>query len=108
MRLPIAFMFGGVLLKTSLIFAWRLFQPPELFNFLTTYDPGAFAFAERGASLFFDQRRIAPGAGEAVIFEFLLVIGFGIECFLLGLLVRWCLLRFQGPRVSEAGTDYTK
>lgn len=64
----------------------------ELFNFPLPYDPGAFAFAERGTALFFDQRRIAPGPGEAVAFEALPVIGFGIE---------WFLRRHQDPRAGK-------
>lgn len=100
-RLPMAFMIGGVVLKTLLVVLCRVFRVPELLRLLTTYDPGAFAFANWGASLFFDQRRIAPGPGEAQIFEILLVVGFGIECLLVGLLVRWFLRRYQGPRAGE-------
>ena len=101
MRLPLAFLFGGLLLKTIMVLAWRSFQPPKLANFLLIYDPGAFAFAERGTALFFDQRRIAPSPGEAVVFEALLVIGFGIECFLLGLLIQWFRQRYQGPSAGN-------
>ena len=102
-RLPIAFMIGGLVLKALLVLLWKFFRVPELMGLLTTYDPGAFAFAEKGAGLFFDQRRIAPAPGESALFEVLLVIGFGIECLLVGLLVRWFLRRYQSPRAGEVG-----
>lgn len=109
MRLPIAFLSGGVLLKSLMVLAWRLFQPPRLFDFLTTYDPGAFVFAERGVSLFFDQRRIAPSGGEAALFELLLVVGFGMECFILGFLIQWCRRSYKGRRAGgvEPGPQTT-
>lgn len=88
-RYPLIFFIGGAAVKTFLIGLWRVTPSPELFHLLTDYDPGAFAFANCGSSLFFDPRRIAPVPGEAMIFEILLVIGFGFECLLIGLLVRW-------------------
>lgn len=95
---------GGLLVKALLVILWRVTRGPELMALLTTYDPGAFTFAEKGAALFFDQRRIAPTPGESALFEVLLVIGFGIECFLVGLLVRWFLQRDQSQRGREFGT----
>lgn len=48
-------------------------------------------FANRGASLFFSPKRIAPGNGEVQIFEVLLVLGFALECFAVGYLIRGLL-----------------
>ena len=103
-RLPVMFLVGGVLIKALLVILWRVSNEPELMALLTTYDPGAFKFAESGAAMFFDQRRITPTSGESVLFEMLLVIGFGIECFLVGLLVRWFLKRERGQPRRGLGT----
>jgi hypothetical protein len=86
-RLPIVFMIGGFVCKGLLVGLWRLFKIPEVLNLLTTYDPVAFAFAQRGAALFFDTRRIAPTSGESALFEVLLVIAFSVECLLLGFII---------------------
>ena len=56
------------------------------------------------ADLFFDRRRIAPAPGEVPIFEVLLIIGFDLESYLLGFLVRWFLRRNQGTGVDENGS----
>jgi len=88
-RYPIVFLVGGMMLKGLLVLLSGLIQSAALVSLLTTYDPLAFAFANWGSSLFFDPRRIAPGPGEAQIFGVLLVIGFGIECLLIGFVVRW-------------------
>lgn len=100
-RLPVMFLMGGLLVKALLVILWRVSKGPEFTALLTTYDPGAFTFAEKGAALFFDQRRIAPTPGESALFEVLLVIGFGLECMLVGLIVRWFLQRDGGPASAK-------
>lgn len=100
-RLPMAFLVVGLVFKTLLVFLWRLWKFPGLLNLLIYYDPGAFHFAEKMAGLFFDQRRLVPTLGESVLFEIFLVIGFGIECLLVGFLLRWLLRRFLGRRGDE-------
>jgi hypothetical protein len=97
-RLPIAFLVLGLGIKALLVLLWRLWQLPVLPNLLVHYDPGAFHFAEKMTRLFFDPRRLAPPPGEALLFEVFLVIGFGIECLLIGLLVQWVLIRFRVTR----------
>lgn len=92
-RLPTLFLAAGLVLKGLLVLTWRLFRIPELLGLLTTYDPGAFWLAEKTTALIFDQRRIAPSSAETIAFELLLIVGFGIECLLLGLLIRWFLRR---------------
>ena len=96
-RLPTVFFGAGVLIKLLLIGLTKVGDFPWVVSIATTYDPGAFTFANWGASLFFDPKRIAPGNGEVQIFEALLAIGFGVECLLFGYLVRWLL---GGPRVG--------
>ncbi|MEO8663435.1 MAG: hypothetical protein ABI693_33575 [Bryobacteraceae bacterium] len=95
-RFSIAVLIGGLGTKASLVFLWRLVKSPVLSRLLTTYDPVAYAFAERLASLFYDPKRIAPGPGEAELFEIALVFGFAMECLLVGLAVRWLVRRSQG------------
>ena len=63
--------------------------------------PRRIRIRKLGASLFFDPKRIAPGAGEAQMFEILLVVGFGVECLLIGLTVRWFRRRGQGPHAER-------
>jgi hypothetical protein len=101
-RLPIAFLVVGLVFKTLLVFLWRLWKFPGVLNLLIYYDPGAFHFAEKMAGLFFDQRRLAPTSGESALFEIFLVIGFGIECLVLGFVVQWVLRRFRGPRSAPS------
>src|SRR5713226_5087224 len=101
-RLPVAFLVVGLALKATLVFLWRLFPIPGILKLLIYYDPGAFHFAERAAKLFFDQRRLAPTPAESILFEVFLVIGFGIECLLIGFVVQWVLRRFGGPRSAPS------
>jgi uncharacterized membrane protein AbrB (regulator of aidB expression) len=96
-RLPVAFLLGGLALKTAVLLFWRLWQTPTLLKLAIYYDPGAFHFAEKAAGLLFDQRRLAPTPGEAVLFDVFLVIGFGVECLLVGFLLLWLFRRFQNP-----------
>jgi len=88
MRLPTLFLICGLALKALLVVIWRFSQSPEVLTLLTTYDPIAFRFAEKGAALFFDPRRIVPGAGEALLFEVLLVVIFGLESMVVGLVAQ--------------------
>ena len=88
-HIPLVFLVGGLLTKTMLVCLSHLVQSPVLITVLTDCDPGAFAFANWGSSLFFEERRFAPGPGEAQIFEILLILGFGIECLAFGFLLRW-------------------
>ncbi len=97
-RLPIVFLVVGIALKATLVLLWRLSQIPGILKLLVYYDPGAFHFAEKTAGLFFDQRRLAPTPAESILFEIFLVIGFGIECLVIGSLAEWVLRRFRGPR----------
>ena len=90
-RYPIIFLIGGIVSKGLLVLLTYFIKSPALVSALTTFDPGAFAFANWGASLFFDERRIAPGPGEAHIFEILLILAFGIECWCIGFLFRWLM-----------------
>ncbi len=94
-RLPILFLVAGLAIKGLLVLTWRFSQAPELFNLLTSYGPGVFAFAEKGVALLFDPRRIAPTPGESLAFEFLLVLGFGLECIVVGFL---CQMVFRPKR----------
>ena len=96
-RLPLLFLVAGLAIKSLLVLAWRYSQAPELTDLLTSYDPGAFAFAEKAVALVFDPRRIAPTPEESVAFECLLVLGFGLECLVVGLLCQM-VLRYWKPR----------
>lgn len=85
-RLPLLCLIAGLAIKGLLVLAWRISRASELYSLLTNYDPGAFAFAEKGVALLFDPRRIAPTPSESIAFEFLLVLGFGLECMIVGFL----------------------
>lgn len=98
-RLPVLFLIGGLALKSLTVLLWRTFRTPGVLDLLTTYDPGAFWFAERVSALVFDQRRIAPSAAETIIFELMLILAFGVECLLVGFLVAW-LVRWRRRAVS--------
>ncbi len=100
-RLPIAFLAVGLVFKTLLVFMWRHGGSPGVLNLLIYYDPGARYFAERVTRLFFDYGGITLAPGSNTFFDVSLVIGFGIECLVLGFVVRWFLSRFrhsEGPR----------
>jgi hypothetical protein len=103
-KLPFVLSGVGLLLKAALVALSGFSKSPFLVTLLTTYDPGAFAFANWGSSIFFDPRRFGPAPGEVQVFEILLVVGFGVECLLIGLLVRWFLQRDQSQRGREFGT----
>jgi hypothetical protein len=101
-RLPAVFLVGGMALKGLLVIAWRLSKAPALLALLTTYDPAGFWFAERTTALLFDHRRIAPTPVEAATFEVLLIVGFGIECLIAGLVISWILRRPRPPQQIES------
>jgi hypothetical protein len=88
MRLPTAFLVGGLSLKAALVFAWRLFQLPILYALLVTYDPIATQSAEFIAVLFTDPKSIAPTRTTIILYEVLLVAVFGLECWALGRVVQ--------------------
>jgi hypothetical protein len=77
-----------------LVFLWRHGRSPGVLNLLIYYDPGARYFAERMTRLFFDCGGITLAPGSNTFFDVCLVIGFGIECLVLGFVVRWFLSRF--------------
>lgn len=106
-RLPIAFLVLGLVFKTFLVFLWRHGRSPGLLNLLTYYDPGARYFAERMTRLFFDYGGITFAPGAPMFFEVFLVIGFGIECLLVGFLLQWLFRRFQSPH-SASPTPTTR
>lgn len=97
-KLPVILSVSGMAVKGLVMFVWRLFHIPELLPFWSTYDPGAFWFSEQVSALLFDRRGIAPSPGEAMLFAPLLIIGFGIECFAAGVLIRMVVRRIQGQR----------
>jgi len=104
-HLPAIFLVVGLASKTALILVWKFFRVPFLLNLVINWDPGAFHFAERISGWFFDQRRLAPSPAESMVFELFLVVGFGIECLLLGLLLQWLFLRFRsGDNVPSVPT----
>jgi hypothetical protein len=100
MRTPTLFLICGLVLKAVLVVFWRFSRAPEVLTLLTNYDPVSFWFAEKGVGLFFDSRRIAPGAGEALLFELILVAVFGLECMVVGFVAQSLYRR----RVWRGGT----
>ena len=106
-RLPIAFLVVGLAFKTSLVLLWRHGSFPGLLNLSIYYDPGASYFAERMTRLFFDHGGITFAPGANMFFDIVLVIGFGIECLVSGLLLRWLLGRFLNQR-SAGGPSGTQ
>jgi len=97
-RLAIIFLVVGIALKATLVLLWRLSHGPRLLNLLIYYDPGARYFAEGMTRLFFDHGGFTMAPGSPAFFEIFLVVGFGIECLVIGLLAQWVMRRFRGPR----------
>jgi hypothetical protein len=80
-------MAGGFAAKGTAVIVYRLVGPPGFGTVLTTYDPLGIHFAETFLPLFFDLRGIAPPAAAPDVFGVLLVIGFAVQCFVLGLVI---------------------
>ena len=95
-RLPVAFLFVGLLFKTTLVVLFGLWHTALILRLDLLYDPGAWYFAEKIANFFF---RREPPPTESVVYEISLVVGFGIECLLIGLMLQ-CLLR-RWPRGNQ-------
>ena len=101
MRIPIWFFFGGMVAKSLLIFPWYAERPAWLLNLILDFDPLGVAVAYKALPLFVDTRGIAP-AGANDWFVTLLVVGFGLQCFVLGLAVQlW--KRKRMPRATPGG-----
>jgi hypothetical protein len=101
MRLPIWVALTGAVLKALLIIGWRLSGSAGVFTLLTVFDPVSFWLAEVGVALIFGGRRIAPSPEESLTFEVFLVLGFALQCLVLGVVLRSIL---RGPRDRESGT----
>lgn len=80
-------MAGGFAAKGAAVIVYRLVGQPGLAALLTTYDPLGLHFAETVLPFFFDLRGIAPPAAAPAVFEVLLVTGFALQCFILGLAI---------------------
>jgi hypothetical protein len=94
-RLPLALLATGLVFKTSLVLLWRYdWRFPGLPNLAVYYDPGARYFSEKVTRLFFDFGGITLAPGANTFFDICLVIGFGIECYVLGFVARWLWGRF--------------
>ena len=104
-RLPLAFLVVGLAFKTFLVLLWRHGGFPGLLNLLIYYDPGAHCFAERMTRLFFDYGGITFAPGANTFFDMFLVIGFGSECLVAGLLLRYLLGRFLNLGSVGGRTD---
>ena len=85
-RLPMLLLVSGVLLKASLVVGWRIARIETALKIETVYDPLSFWLAPEGVRLGFDQRRIAPSMLESLTFEVLLILGFALQCFLVGMI----------------------
>jgi hypothetical protein len=86
-RMPLIMMAGGFAAKGAAVIVYRLVGPTGLAALLMTYDPLGWHFAETVLPLFFDLRGIAPPAAAPAVFEGLLVIGFAVQCFIVGLAI---------------------
>ncbi len=105
MRLPIAFGASGAVLKALMLVIWRATQSVSVFRLLTVYDPASFWLAETGVGLLFGDRRIAPSGAEALTFELLLVLGFSLQCFVLGVIVQWLLRTLKHDRRTSTSVE---
>jgi len=102
-------MVAGLAAKSAAVVAYHLFRTPVVVRLLTTYDPLGVLFAERVLPLLFDLRGIAPPPGAPAMYEILLVVGFALQCFVLGFAVsevrrlsnRHIALRPDAPPVVE-------
>jgi hypothetical protein len=103
-RLAITVFLASSALKAALIIIWRVSRLPVLGLLLTKYDPAAFYVAERTTPIFFDQKRLFPGAGEGLFFEVVLTLAFGIECLVIACIVWWFLRSLrQSRRLADTG-----
>jgi hypothetical protein len=91
-----AFLVGGLLLKGGMVLLWNFIKSPILLGLYTRCDPGAFWLANHTTSLLFDQRREIPAPAEPAAFVALLILGFGLECLLVGLAVQAFVARKRG------------
>jgi hypothetical protein len=90
-RIPIAFLAGGLLLKGSLALLWNFVKSPVVSTLLTTSDPGALWLATRTTEVIFgvsNARKEIPAPAEPAIFVLLLIVGFGLECLMIGFVVQ--------------------
>ncbi len=85
LKLALVLMAAGGAAKGASIIVYRVGQFPVLAKVLLACDPLAKRFADTILPFFF-RRGIAP-AGEAVVYEILLVFAFAAECFVLGLII---------------------
>lgn len=97
-RLPLFFFIGGMVFKALLVLLWRFFQPAGIGRLLIRYDPVGSWLAEFLTPLVFDQRRFDPTPAEALFYELVLILAFGLQCLLLGIIIsriwRWIHRRY--------------
>ncbi len=101
-HLPLILLTTGLSVKAFLILVWRIFDSRELLRALIVFDPASVWLSEKMTAFLFDSRRLAPTYAEIAVYELFLVIGFGLECFILGVLAAWLLRRFPGGSSSSS------
>ena len=84
-RPALILMTSGIVAKSLGVVLYDFFQPPILAKAVLVYDPLATRLADAVLPSLF-PRGIAP-AGEAFVYETLLVLGFAAECFAIGLMI---------------------
>jgi hypothetical protein len=92
------FFLSGLAIKAIVLSVWKLFHLPAAAKALGPADPLAFAVAERLTASFFSQRRIVPTLAEGIAFELFLVLAFGLECLLVGYIIRALVNLARGRR----------
>jgi len=83
-RFVIYFFVTGVFFKTLSVVLWRLYQPYIIAKLFFDYDPVGISTAFMAKYIFVDWWRLISVPNEAIFFDVILVITFGIalwRCF---------------------------
>jgi len=87
-RVPIWFAIIGAVLKTMAMVGWRVSGSIMLFRLVTVHDPVSLWLAEAVVAGAFREHPIWPSLWKMATYELVLVLGFALQCLLLGMVVQ--------------------
>jgi hypothetical protein len=100
-RIPIAFLISGLVAKGAVLVLWKFDGLRPILLRLMNLD-GTVWLAFKICNALFDPRREMPAAQEYLVFNSVLILGFGLECLCVGFAVEIIRNRLKPTKPESA------